>query len=110
MEAFYDGADLFVLATLRETYGMAVAEALARGLPVVGTTTGAIAGLVGGDAGLVVAPGDVAALSGALSRVLGDPRVYARLAAGARRARGRLPTWDDAFGKMIAALERVTLG
>ena len=55
----YDRTDVFVLATLRETYGMAVAEALAHGLPVVSTSTGAIPALVGTDAGLLVAPGDV---------------------------------------------------
>ena len=109
LEAFYDRADLFVLATLHETYGMAVAEALARGLPVISTTTGAIAELVGDDAGVLVPPGDEAALAGALSYVLGDAHVRERLAGGARRARERLPTWDEAFGKMSAALERVTL-
>jgi len=104
LNALYDMADLFVLATLHETYGMAVAEALARGLPVVSTTTGAIADLVGDDAGLLVPPGDEAALAAALSQVLGDPRLYEQLAAGARRARTRLPTWDEAMGKMTAAL------
>jgi glycosyltransferase involved in cell wall biosynthesis len=110
LNAFYDRADLFVLATLHETYGMAVAEALARGLPVISTATGAITALVGDDAGVLVPPGDVAALAEALSYVLGDARVRAQFAVGARRARERLPTWDEAFGKMSAALERVTLG
>ena len=54
----YDRADVFVLATLQETYGMAVAEALAHGLPVVSTTTGAIPALVGDDAGSLVPPGE----------------------------------------------------
>ena len=110
LNAFYDQADLFVLATLHETYGMAVAEALAHGLPVISTTTGAIGELVGDDAGLLVPPGDVAALAGALSSVLGDARVCEQLASGARRVRDRLPTWDAAFSKITAALERVTLG
>lgn len=100
----YDNADLFVLATLRETYGMAVAEALAYGLPVVGTTTGAIAGLVGNDAGLLVPPGDADALAGALARVVGDDALRARLADGAHRARCRLRSWEQAVEEMAAAL------
>jgi glycosyltransferase involved in cell wall biosynthesis len=100
----YDRADLFVLATLQETYGMAVAEALARGLPVVATTTGAIPDLVGGDAGLLVQPGDTTALTEALTRVLGDAQLRARLAEGARRVRDRLPSWEHACGNMNAAL------
>ncbi|HQZ37865.1 MAG TPA: glycosyltransferase family 4 protein [Vicinamibacterales bacterium] len=101
----WDYADLFVLATLRETYGMAVAEALARGLPVVSTVAGAIPSLVGEDAGLLVPPGHVEALESALGRVITDPEFRARLAAGARRVRDRLPTWDDAVGKMATTLE-----
>jgi glycosyltransferase involved in cell wall biosynthesis len=109
LAAAFDRADVFVLATLRETYGMAVAEALAHGLPVVSTTTGAIPDLVGsadGDAGLLVTPGDEPALTAALERVLDDARLRTRLAAGARQVRGRLPTWDDAADKMVAVLDR----
>lgn len=106
----YDRADLFVLATRQETYGMAVAEALAHGLPVVSTTTGAIPDLVGDDAGLLVTPGDTQGLTAALSRVLGDADLRASCAAGARRARARLATWDQAAVKMSAALESIGHG
>jgi len=101
----YDRADLFALATLYEGYGMAVAEALARGLPVVATAAGAIPDLVGGG-GIVVAPGDVGALAHALTAAIGDARLRARLAAGARRVREHLPTWDRTAAAMAAALER----
>jgi glycosyltransferase involved in cell wall biosynthesis len=101
---YYDRADVFVLPTLYEGYGMVVAEALARGLPVVATATGAIAELVGDEAGLLVPPGDVEALTAALAQVLADPRVRERIAQGARRVRGRLPTWEDASGQMERAL------
>ena len=103
--ACYEGSDVFVLATQQETYGMAVAEALAHGLPVVATMTGAIPELVGDDAGLLVPVGDAPAFAEALSRVLGDAGLRARLAAGARRRRDRLPTWDEASGRMAAALD-----
>ena len=105
IEACYDRSDLFVLATQRETYGMVVAEALAHGLPIVSTRTGAIADLVGEDAGLLVSPGDVPALTEALSRAIGDAALRARLAAGARRVRPSLPGWQMTVAKMAAALE-----
>ncbi len=101
----YDAADVFVLATLQETYGMAVAEALARGLPIVSTTTGAIPRLVGPHAGLLAPPGDVEAFSRALSRVISDAGLRARLAAGARHVREGLPGWEQAAATMAAALE-----
>ncbi|MSO62622.1 MAG: glycosyltransferase [Acidobacteria bacterium] len=107
---YYDRADVFVLATLHESYCMAVAEALAHGLPVVSTTTGAIPELVGAGrnwetpAGLLVPPGDVDALTAALSKLVGEAGLRDQLAEGARRVRDRLPTWDDAVDKMAAAL------
>lgn len=106
----YQRADVFVLATLRETYGMAVAEALAHGLPVVSTATGAIAALVGTEAGILVSPGDERGLSAALSRVIGDADLRTRLAAGARRIRPSLPTWDRAVDRFESALESLSRG
>ena len=86
---------------------MAVAEALAHGLPVVATMTGAIPDLIGDDAGLLVPVGDTTALTAALARVLGDSGLRARLAEGARRRRDRLPTWNDAARVMSTALDRL---
>jgi glycosyltransferase involved in cell wall biosynthesis len=103
----YARADVFVLATLQETYGMAVAEAVAHGLPIVATTTGAIPELVGDEAGLLVPPGDSAALSDALRRVISDAALRDRLMDGTERARNRLPTWDQASRNMADALERL---
>jgi len=105
LEERYDRSDLFVLASLQETYGMAVAEALAHGLPVVSTRTGAIPDLVGEGAGLLVTPGDRQALSDALSRTIGDAAFRAQLAEGARRVRERLRSWEDASARMAAVLE-----
>ena len=107
LDAAYDRSDLFVLASSQETYGMAVAEALARGLPVVATGTGAIPDLVGDDAGIVVPVGDVHALAAALSRAIGDSGCRRRLAAGARRAGTRLPGWEEASARMAAALASI---
>ncbi len=103
LAACYDGADVFVLPTFYEGYGMAVAEALAHGLPVVSSATGAIPELLADGAGLLVPPGDPEALAAALLQVL-DPAARAQLAAGARQARDRLPTWEDATDKMANVL------
>jgi glycosyltransferase involved in cell wall biosynthesis len=104
LAAAFDAADLFVLPARHEGYGMAVAEALARGLPVVATRTGAASELVGDDAGLLVPPDDVVALTAALDRMLADRATRARLAAGAVRARERLPTWPAACVALDRAL------
>ena len=98
---------MFVLATWFEGYGMAVAEAIARGLPIISTRTGAIPEIVPAHAGLLVAPGDVPALTAALSSVLSDSSLRRRLTEGARAARARLPTWPMAAAKMGVILESV---
>ena len=101
----YDSADVFVLPTLRETYGMAVAEALARGLPVVSTMTGAIPSLVGSDAGLLVPPGDEPAFTDAIAQVLTSQDLRSRLARGAQIVREQLPGWGISLDKIAAALD-----
>jgi len=107
LAAAYDGADLFVSPSLHEGYGMALAEALARGLPVIATRTGAAETLVGEDAGLLVPPGDGAALRAALARLLDDPGLRRRCAEGAARVRARLPRWDQACADLARVLEAV---
>lgn len=106
LDAAYDAADVFVLPTRHEGYGMAIAEAVARGLPVVSTPTGAIPELVDERSGALVPIDDVDALSSALARVLGDDDARRRLAAGARARRVTLPTWQDAARRMADALTR----
>lgn len=106
LEALYAQADLFVLPSLHEGYGMALAEALARGLPVVSCAAGAIVDTVPADAGVLVPPGDALALRAALRRAMDEPPWRAALATGARQAALRLPRWGDAGRRFEQALRR----
>jgi glycosyltransferase involved in cell wall biosynthesis len=108
LEALYAGADLFVLASRFEGYGMAFAEALAHGLPVIGTTGGATPSTVPASAGRLVGPGDVAALTDALRELVDDDDLRRTLAAGAREAAARLPSWADAGAAFSGLLARLT--
>ncbi len=103
----YRQADLFVLPSYHEGYGMAYAEALAHGLPIVATTAGAIPDTVPADAGLLVPPGDTEALAAALSHLLEDPGLRDRLAEGARRAGAALPDWAEATRLWASAFDRL---
>lgn len=106
LEDAYARTDLFVLPTHYEGYGMAVAEALARAIPVVSTPTGGIADLVGDDAGMLVSAGDADALTATLRRVLTDRGLRNALRVGARRRRSAIPTWTEACSTMADVLAR----
>ena len=106
LDALYDRADLFALATHWEGYGMAAAEALARGLPVAVTAGGAIADIVPVEAGIVSPPGDVVSLAKALRRVLFDHPLRAAMRDAAWEAGQRLPRWQDRAVAFLAELDR----
>jgi len=106
LDALYDRADLFALATHWEGYGMAVAEALARGLPIAVTAGGAVADLVPVEAGIVSPPGDVVSLTKALRRVLFDTPLRAAMRDAAWEAGQRLPRWADRAGAFLVELDR----
>ena len=103
----YRKADAFVLPSLHEGHGMVFAEAMAHGLPLIATTAGAIPETVSPEAALFVPPGDSAALARALRRVISEPALAARLAAGSRAAGGRLPEWPKATEEWERALDRL---
>ncbi len=105
--ALYTTADLFVLASRFEGFGMAYAEAIAHGLPVVGTTAGAIPETVPAGAGLLVPPDDVPALAAALRRLIGDAAERRQMATAARAAADALPTWAGSARLFSRALEAV---
>ena len=107
LHAHYAAADVFVLPSLYEGYGMVVAEAIAHGLPVVTTDGGALADTLPPAAGLQVPAGDAPALQAALDRVLSDPALRAHLADGARQAAAALPTWAQQAARFAAVLENL---
>ena len=94
----------FVLASRHEGYGMAYAEAMAHGLPVVGTRAGAVPSFVAGD---LVAVDDPAALAAALRRLLSDPQARDAAAARARLRFLALPTWDATIASVAALVRRL---
>lgn len=108
LKARYAASDVMVLASLHEGYGMVVTEALAHGLPVVASRAGALAETVPTEAGLLVPPGDAMALRQALAQVLTDDPLRECLAAGARAAAARLPTWDEQARRFFIALQELT--
>jgi glycosyltransferase involved in cell wall biosynthesis len=105
LAVLYAEADIFVLASHFEGYGMAYAEAVAHGLPVVGSNAGAIPDTVPQDAGLLVRPGDISAFARALRNVIGDNDLRQRLAEAARAAAPHFPTWRDSAETFARALE-----
>lgn len=104
LAGLYDRADVFVLNSYYEGYGMAYAEAIAHGLPVIGTTGGAIPDTLGAAA-ILVPPGGGPALTGALRRMIEDADGRAALAAKARAAALRLPGWADTARLFARAVE-----
>jgi len=101
----YAKADIFALASRFEGYGMAYSEAIAHGLPVIGTRAGAIPDTVPPNAGILVEPDDVPAFAVALRRLVTDADERKRLAAAARAAAAKLPTWQDCAKILARTLE-----
>lgn len=104
LERFYASADLFLMPSLFEGYGMVLAEAMARGLPIVCTTGGAAAETVPDTAALKVPPGDVEALGRALVLAMSDRKLRARLADASWEAGRRLPTWNETARRIAAVI------
>ncbi|WP_433151012.1 glycosyltransferase family 4 protein [Actinomadura nitritigenes] len=113
LAAVQDAADLAVLPTRSETYGMVVTEALARGTPVLASDVDGVPGTLGHAPGgtvpgLLVPPDDPAAIAAALRRWLLDPGLRDRLRDAARRRRDTLSGWDDTSRRMAAVLDGLT--
>ena len=96
-------SDVLVLPSFAESFGFVLLEAMSLGRPIVATDVGGIPELVTeGETGLLVPPGDAAALADRLARVLSDSGLAARLgAAGPER------TAQFSFGRMMRGYEDV---
>lgn len=100
----YMTSELFVLASHYEGYGMAYAEAIAHGLPVVGTTGGAIGETVPAAAARLVQPGRVLALGDTLRELIIDRANLSPLREAARAAAPNLPRWEETARLALAAV------
>ncbi|CAA9449450.1 MAG: hypothetical protein AVDCRST_MAG58-840 [uncultured Rubrobacteraceae bacterium] len=93
--ASYAAADLFVLPSRYEGYGIVYAEALAFGLPIIACDAGPVPELVGRGAGVLIRPNGRDELSAALDLLLGDPALRAKMSDIAGRRASCLPRWED---------------
>jgi glycosyltransferase involved in cell wall biosynthesis len=107
LAALYQGADIFVQASWFEGYGMALADGIAYGLPVVATQTGAASTLVASQTGLLVPPGDESALGAALRALIGDAELRAHYRCAARAKSTKLPSWEDTANAFEHVLTRL---
>jgi glycosyltransferase involved in cell wall biosynthesis len=115
LDRAYAAADVLVLASRAETYGMVVTEALARGLPVIATRVGGLPqtlGLApdGSRPGLLVRPDDSSDLAAALRGWIGDPDLRLSLRRTARERRATLVGWSDTTDRVAGVLTQVAAG
>lgn len=104
----YARASIFCLPSYFEPYALVLMEAMAHGLPCVSTGVCGIPEIVvDGETGLLVPPGDSAALAAALLRLLGDPAQAARLGAAGRRRVEQHLNWDRVVDRMSPVLDRL---
>ncbi|MDT0439571.1 MULTISPECIES: glycosyltransferase family 4 protein [Streptomyces] len=112
LDASYAAADLMVLTSYAETYGMAVTEALARGIPVLATDVGGLPEAVGrapdgGVPGILVPPENPAAIANELRGWFGEADVRRRLKAAARGRRAALDGWATTARSLAGVLGRL---
>lgn len=115
MNASYAQADLLVLPSRGETYGMVITEALARGVPVAVTAAQAGPETIGqapdgSVPGMLITPGDPADLAAAVRRFLTEPDFRQRLRAAALARRATLTSWDATAQRMATILDQVATG
>jgi glycosyltransferase involved in cell wall biosynthesis len=108
LAAAYSRSDLLVLPTRQESYGMVVAEAQARGIPVLASDVGGVSEALDDGGGVLVAPDDPGALADALRRWLEDSALRDRLRARSRARRTALTGWEVTARAVAGALEQAS--
>ena len=108
MPALYASASVFALPTLREPFGLVFLEAMAFGLPCVGTKVEAVPEMIeDGVTGYVVPPGDAAALSVALRSLLRDREAASRMGRARWEKVRNYYTWDAVAGRVMKFLAEI---
>ena len=107
--AWYDRAAVVCVPSRREGYGVVAREAMAHGRPVVATRVGGLADAVeDGVTGVLVEPGDTAALRRAIETLLADEPLRRRLGAAGRRRAEEAYSCAATTDSLVAALESVS--
>lgn len=104
LQAAYQCAGVLVAPSRAESFGMAIADARRRGLPVIAAAVGGIPEAVAGGGALLVKTDDPAALATALEQWMTDPTLRARLRSEAAEARARSPRWSDTVERIDRVL------
>jgi glycosyltransferase involved in cell wall biosynthesis len=103
----YGYADLLVAPSRTESYGLAIADALRRGIPVIASPVGGIPETVADRAAILAPPGDARAWSEVLARWMSDPDLRTRMKRLALNGRESMPRWDDAVARVAETLAGV---
>ena len=103
----YQNADIFVLPSKFEGYGMVLTEAIAHGLPIVSTRAGAIPEVVPESAGILVNAEDHSALAAALKKLILDNDLRNKMQLGAQKAALTLPSWGICAKLISRGMEKI---
>jgi glycosyltransferase involved in cell wall biosynthesis len=102
-------ADLFVMPSRTDSFGIAYLEAWCYGLPVVGARAGGVPDVIDdGHDGLLAPFGDLDAIAGAISRLLHDRDLAQQLGAAGHAKVLRELTWDQIYAKVRSVYDEVT--